>query len=669
MTTINRNLTPSQIQQLQQQPSIGYGNNNSSMPAVDANTVRQISNNSVVKVDKENPLKTFLLSVPIFAGMNLAMTKFNNLCKGDYQNSFIGKLTNAVDGFAHKLKNPVTDWIYEKGKKAVNVIDNKVVKKLKITNAFFHTPTKPTFDAVVSQSNGAAGEFAHATAGLFKTYVGGEKDLAKITELGFKDLEEYENISREPHKYVDRLIELCEKNKTNPNIGIEKGFKIPFTNGKHVTEILPKWLSGIFYPQENRCEGFMNKLKSVRGDGCKTVVGKSFPKFFLRSLEGLTNGNMGGKVGMLMASYFIADAVVKTAKAPKGNGEKRKTFFENIFNLVGMYTTMGLGIKFMHMFGGFKYTGMSEEEVAKYREALNIHNEKTTGKKMGVGVERPAKDAPATSHETYKSYEEWKAGSKELKNMLKGSTIIKKEYSFGKKMLLGLQNTVLRPLKWAGRTLSVGLEQECAYVGADSSALGKFFRKAKFNVKDYGFGFPLRFLLGLMVFMPPFTNMVVKMSHKIFGRPTKSILDKEGEEKNKDGAGGPVGVQAPQMLTTQAAAARQAIPQAQAPQQVKAPVVQSQVQPQAAVQMQPVQQNSMQYQAPTAAPKAPQSVQPAQVQPKAPTEPVRSYVPSPEPVKLQPVAQESKQEAPDDKVNIAIEKSKKAEAEAMKFLH
>ncbi|MBP7211709.1 hypothetical protein KBA27_02635, partial [bacterium] len=92
-----------------------------------------------------------------------------------------------------------------------------------------------------------------------------------------------------------------------------------------------------------------------------------------------------------------------------------------------------------------------------------------------------------------------------------------------------------KPFRLLGRIMSVGLEQIRPYVATegakDSNKILETLKKGKFQFKQ-GAGYPMRFLTFAMVTSPFFAKIGAKISHVIFGKPKKSVLD-EGKEEPK----------------------------------------------------------------------------------------------------------------------------------------
>ena len=462
-----------------------------------------------------------------------------------------------------------------------------------------------------------------ATA-IIEKYTNGGKNLGKVSELGIKD---YAKVMANPQAHVDEIIQACAKKGGAGFVEVaEKSLLQPARN----------LLGRQIYWSE-----LANKMTALKGGN---TFAKALPKFSLRTLEGLTNGTAGGKFAILMQSYFLADAVVKTYKAPKG--EKGKTFAENIIYNVGWYMTMPFGINLMHKFGGLQYTGMSKARVAKYRQAAEQFNEKAKANGFADKAEYNA------AKQSIKDMLSGKAAAAKIAEANNAGHIIKPK---------NLTKFYHKPLKWAAKVLTVGLENLRGFSKAGDSKFVKDMKNIPFNLKNIA-GYPVRFGLFMFVIAPFLGKLCAKGSHLIFGKPTKSVLDEAKEEPKT-----------PQAVAGQSAAAPQAQQIAPTPAPVLNPVAPggslvksyvpstqpvapaaAQATAKATVTIQPVASQTIANK-PSVAPQVSQA--------QKAKEPVRTYVPSSVGVQIQPKPSQS-----DDKLNSAFNKANVAEQEALKFI-
>ena len=92
-----------------------------------------------------------------------------------------------------------------------------------------------------------------------------------------------------------------------------------------------------------------------------------------------------------------------------------------------------------------------------------------------------------------------------------------------------------KPFKWVGNLLSWGRIKETVRPLKSTNPLKNAIKMTGYGAK-IGAGYVGRFAFIATVVMSLFTDTAVKISHKIFGRPQKSILDKEEEPKTDEQA-------------------------------------------------------------------------------------------------------------------------------------
>ena len=347
----------------------------------------------------------------------------------------------------------------------------------------------------------------------------------------------------------------------------------------------------------------------------KSGLGRFFGKYGNLITEGATNRVAGGKLAALIQAWFVAEAIIRTSQAEKG--DKVATFMERMTELVAFFAAMPLGLKLMHQIGGMQYAGMTAEQVAKYREDLSIFNQKV-------------KDGLLKDKELYN------AERKALQARLKG----------------GKHNIFTRLAKCIGRVVTVGLEQIRPYTKHTVEAGWKgrikdILRNPKYWLKQ-GAGYPMRIALGMFMILPFLSKLVVKGSHLIFGKPKNSVLD-EGKEEPKAEEKMPT----PAEQLAQINQLEQAIQQVRASGHQLTPEQEAQIQQlemaikQAKAQLEPQIQNQQTQNSADVGLQNPnnmldkyKNLQPQQTAGgqtgslNKPGEPIRTYIPSPEPVKI-----------------------------------
>ncbi|MBP3925269.1 hypothetical protein J6E39_08540 [bacterium] len=353
----------------------------------------------------------------------------------------------------------------------------------------------------------------------------------------------------------------------------------------------------------------------------KSGLGRFFGKYGNMITEGATNRVAGGKLAALIQAWFLAEAIIRTSQAEKG--DKISTFMERLTELVAFFAAMPLALKLMHHIGGMQYAGMTAEQIASYRKDLAVFNQKV-------------KDGLLKDKELYK------AERRALESRLKA----------------GKHNIFARLAKRVGRVVTVGLEQIRPYTkhAVESGWKGRIkdiFRNPKYWFKQ-GAGYPVRIAAGMLMILPFISKFFVKGSHLIFGKPKNSVLD-EGKEDKKAEEKAPT----PAEQLAQINQLEQAIQQVRASGQKLTPEQEAQIQQlemmikQAKAELEPQIQNQ-QPQAQQQTPQQPNSaevpmndpqnmlskyknLQPQNADPthiNKPGEPIRTYIPSPEPVKI-----------------------------------
>lgn len=559
---INQKINPYQQQQL------AMGVNTPQLENLqDVNTDTLVQKSVLKNVgghpEDENKWLIPVLTVPIGGGMIYGMDKFNAACKGKtYEESLLGKISAWGDKVAsHKLYPTKLMEIIDSGTiKTKKFFFDQIVDRSKILSAFFKTPSVPESPAALMMSKGTKSELAGEAAQKLEKYVdyGGTDLKIKINGEYTNDIEKIklyfkDYLVKKAHttdKGIEEIFTICKENEDKfikvKEFGNFKKFPLLgrlFDKDTYLSQMLPEKLKeGLtreihFSEYVNKIHAFADPAKN--SDLGKTSLGKKLPRLTIRMLEGLTNGTAGGKFAVLLGAFFIADAVKKTIDAPNENGEKRKTFAENIITNIGMYMLMPFGINLMHKFGGLQYVGISKKAkdakkaVEKYENARDKFNERAelTKEKINANGEKIL---------PFKNKAEHKIELKKLKILKKGNTRINwtdnKELGIvkdgpvqiTKKLLM---NTIYKPLRAIFNTLTVGLGTTRPYIPENAGSFEKFIKKLPFNFKQKA-GYPVRFIAFLFVIGPFTSKITAKISHAIFGRPAKSILD-EGKESEK----------------------------------------------------------------------------------------------------------------------------------------
>lgn len=493
-------------------------------------------------------------------GLGQLMDKFNPLCRGEYKDSILGK----IGGWGDKVS---TETRVGRGiENGLQWIDNKttaLAKKNKIVNALKNYSTRPEWSFAKTPGAGVHGFLATDTEQLFENFLNpltnrqvksplfriplsaksnyyqgleqygnitqqeinnfvkslkgktfAEKTLAlqkkelellganadivakiegktglkgleklakslKVKKLGFKSIREFNELKGKFLDNPDKIMKALENADKKIKFSVWRG------NDNILGKIKSHLIGRIATPQE-----YLNKYKAILGKGNTSRLGKFLPASLGWLTEGTTSRFAGGKLAVAMQSYFLADMLYHTIKAPKG--EKTKTFAERFVNDFTYFMAMTFGIKAMHKVGGLKYLGIKD--------------------KAGIEAYR-------------KGIEAFKA--KHAAGLLKN----KKAYKFAQKrldVLLGKQNVkgFFNKLFFkVGKLINLGNERIPAYKSTSKYNLNWLRKCANGNI----LGVPLRFAIPMLVISPFLAKLTTKTAHKIFGKPTNSVLDEDKE--------------------------------------------------------------------------------------------------------------------------------------------
>ncbi|MDE6138367.1 MAG: hypothetical protein K2F57_02725, partial [Candidatus Gastranaerophilales bacterium] len=303
----------------------------------------------------------------------------------------------------------------------------------------------------------------------------------KIKKLGFKNMKEFEALKGKFLDNPDKVIKMLDNMaKKHPN------WKVSIWRGQGTA--FSKIKNHLFGRTVNFSE-YRNKYLATTGKGSHTALGKFLQKAVGWITEGGTNRYAGGKLAVLMQAYIFGDMLYHSIKAPKG--EKGKTLAERAVNDFTYFIAMSLGIMGLHKIGGFKYAGLDVKGREAYREALKTFNEKVTN-----GV--------------FKSKKSYNTARKALDKKLGVENI---------------KNPITKLLHKIGKFVNIGNERVLSYRSPKNLNLN-FLRKIK---NGNIIGVPLRILVPMLMVSPFLAKWTTKAAHKIFGKPTNSVLDEDKE--------------------------------------------------------------------------------------------------------------------------------------------
>jgi hypothetical protein len=335
----------------------------------------------------------------------------------------------------------------------------------------------------------------------------------KAKASGYTSFAEWESLEKNIQERIPRVIEALHNSDKNMftrmwthdhNI-IGKAQGEFFGRKVYTSETLNKLISELgSIKHDTQLQDVLQRTGLIK-QVPKSALGRFFGKYMNLLLEGSTNRVAGGKLVGMMQAYFLAEAIIRTVQADKG--DKVSTFMERLTELVAFFAAMPLAIQVMHKVGGLQYIGMNKEKVAEYRKALALFNENVkNGKLTDKAAYKVAKD--------------------DLQKIMKDS------YKGTKK------NIFTRLAHKTGQILTTGLEQIRPYTkhAVEDGLKGKLkdiFRNPKYWSKELG-GSGLRLLAVLGMIMPFFSKTLVKGTHLIFGKPKHSVLDEGKEDKKQD---------------------------------------------------------------------------------------------------------------------------------------
>lgn len=308
----------------------------------------------------------------------------------------------------------------------------------------------------------------------------------KIKKLGFKNMKEFEALKGKFLDNPDKVIKMLDNiAKEHPD------WKVSIWRGQG--NIFSKIKNHLFGRTVSFSE-YRNKYLATTGKGAHTKFGRALQKAVGWITEGGTNRYAGGKLAVLMQAYIFGDMLYHSIKAPKG--EKGKTLIERAVNDFTYFIAMSLGIMGMHKIGGFKYAGLDIKGREAYREALKAFNEKVT-------------------NGFFKSKKSYKVARKALDKKLGVKNI---------------KNPITKLLHKIGKLINIGNERVLSYSSPKNWNLNWLRKIKNGNI----LGVPIRIIIPMMVVSPFLAKWTTKAVHKIFGKPTNSVLDEDKEPEEKE---------------------------------------------------------------------------------------------------------------------------------------
>ena len=534
-----------------------------------------------------DPMLQYGVAIPTWIAVNQGMDKYTKLFRGDYNKSISYKIGHAGDVVSNFfVQNPVGRTI-NKGFNAIgSFLRKNVYEKSAILRAW-ETPATPDLTLVKHQMHGITGMIRTDAVNILEEFLNPienvkdldclgatkeqiqniEKSLVgktaeqqklllekaqyellnrgatpdkvkgflnstpsaretiikelKAKALSFKDLKEFEAIKAAPNENPVRLLEVLKNAPRNMYSRISYSNKNLYSTVKGGLFGRKEYFDAVFNKLV-ACEK-PEVLQQLNIQTHTTKLGRALAKMHLQFMEGATSRISGGKLAAAMQAFFIAEALIR-ANRQETNGDKFKSFMERMAELIGFFVFMPPAVQLTFHMAGFANTGMTPQQVENYRKAVEKFNDRVI--------------------------------SGEFKNKY---NLYKQE----RKALEALRPKTKNPIKWlvrkAGSIVGVGLDQIRPYtrqtfekitlkdlnplqIFSNPKALGHawaqrlkdIFHNPKYWLKQ-GAGYPMRFGIPMLMFIPFANKFLVKASHLIFGKPKESLLDEEKfmEEQEK----------------------------------------------------------------------------------------------------------------------------------------
>lgn len=541
------------------------------MQGVEGEKIKQSVDNSYlanrVKAssgDESNPLATLGVGTAVWYGIAQGMDKLNPKMEGKYEDTILGKMGAWGDKVATNSTKSGTGKKIDNFLRKMNIGWWKLSKKSDIVYSLRNHSTAPEWDFAKVPGKGLEGFLASDTQQVFEEFLKPVSDNRRkinmlLFEIPLGKYNSYQKLEQYgvDQKYIDNFIKglkglsfdekaialqkeelkllgvsddviknLADKNglkglqKLAYNLKVKKlGFDSVsaykalndakfIDHPKEVMQVLSKadpnlkvsiWRKhGVWGKIKSHLFGrrvslseYHNKYIATLGKGNKTALGRFLPKAFGWFLEGTTNRFAGGKFAVAMQAGIFADMLIHTFKAPKG--EKGKTFAERFINDFTYFMAMPLGILAMHKVGGLKFAGLDKKGVEAYTKARELFNaDVRAGKLADKAIYKQRRTA--------------------LDSMLKAN----------------VKNPVTRLLKKIGGFINIGNERILARRSAAKWNMNLFRRSG--NLFRNLLGIPMRIAIPMAIIVPFVAKNATKISHFLFGKPSKSVLDEDKEE-------------------------------------------------------------------------------------------------------------------------------------------
>lgn len=514
--------------------------------------------------EETNPLASLGVGTAVWYGIAQGMDKLNPKMEGKYEDSILGKMGAWGDKVAtNSTKNGV-------GKKIDNFLRKmnigwwKLSKKSDVAYALRNHSTSPEWDFAKTPGKGLHGFLAADAAQVYEEFLkpisNNKKSINMLLfEIPLGKYNSYQKLEQYgvDQKYIDNFVEsikglsfdkkaialqkeelklLGASDDVIKNLADKKGLsglqklaynlkirKSGFSSNaaydavkgkfldhpKEVMEALSKadpnlkvsiWrkngtlgkIKSHLFGRRVSFQEYHNKYIATLGKGNKTALGRFLPKAFGWLLEGTTNRFAGGKLAVAMQAGIFADMLIHAYNAPKG--EKGKTLAERFINDFTYFMALPFGVWSMHKIGGMKYAGLDKKGVEAYNKAREAFNADVRAGKLADKAL-------------------YKQRRQDLKNILKAN----------------VKNPITRLLKKVGGFINIGNERILARRSNAKFNLNLLRRSG--NLFRNILGVPMRIAIPMMIITPIVAKNATKISHFLFGKPSKSVLDEDKEDE------------------------------------------------------------------------------------------------------------------------------------------
>jgi len=505
--------------------------------------------NQVPMPPQEGMLGDLRLTLPLWFVLGKGVDLYNNKCAGDYATSLPAKIGRFGDKIANsKLgTNSFVQGLGTKYAKAKDFAKTRWMNNSTILRNLMENSTVPEWEMAKFTMNNQEQELANEVNHLFKRYLnaGDKKPRFKNLVATAQEKQFVQNVLGQgaseidkvnclqlhranPAKYKDAnsIKAVLSQRVTNPNVIkevlvkelgydvklIDKYLANPSKYSKELREFAMKAGRNmrVYHGNYNIVGALTRRISDMSQIGNKmtsimkgpkgaagaalpptTALGRGMSKTMQGLMRGLTFG--GGKLGLLIfVAPTLIDMVKNTKEAP--DDQKAATIAHGLVESVSWVAAFPLGMKLMHRIGGLRYLGMTKNQVAQYRQAMEkFHAENAAGKF-------------ATKEAYTKAWDKVKALRKPS----------------------GKLNIFQKALKGVGNLFTQDLEMRKAWKNPATGAIKNSLRwKSIGNAFRHAGGAVAKFAAFMFVAMPFVSKLIEKPVEWIFGKPYDRMAEAE----------------------------------------------------------------------------------------------------------------------------------------------